>query len=382
MLVQRVLMPVGGRGSWTLLGDDSEVVEPAERYLACLAAIERSPNTVRAYAISLKLWFEFLQRTAASWDEASVEDVARFVGWLRAPAGQHGQDDRATNPAENALKRAGTPNGTVATALELVCPRQPAPSSPLVGLPRIAVEEAGLALVPATSTAATSRQYTASYRDCGGQPAAAVRRARSRHGKLVPMTAMVDLTPAARRLSELVRHIDDDQLSAPTPSDIRVADMLDHVGGLAVAFAAAAAKDLGSATATPPAPDGDRLGTAWRTEIPRALTALGKAWTDPAAWEGMTQVGGVTLPGEIAGQVALDEVVLHAWDLARGTGQPYQQDPATLEACLAAMTAMYPPDNLDTRKGIFGPPIPVVDDAPLVDKVVAYSGRDPGWPGR
>jgi hypothetical protein len=40
----------------------------------------------------------------------------------------------------------------------------------------------------------------------------------------------------------------------------------------------------------------------------------------------MTQVGGVTLPGEIAGQVALDEVVLHAWDLAHATGQPYQQE--------------------------------------------------------
>jgi len=81
-----VLVP-GGRESWTLLGDDGEVVEPAERYLAYLAAIERSPNTVRAYAISLKLWFEFLQHTAVSWDEAGVEDVARFVAWLRAPAG-------------------------------------------------------------------------------------------------------------------------------------------------------------------------------------------------------------------------------------------------------------------------------------------------------
>ena len=60
MLVQRVVMPVSGRESWTLLGDDGEVVEPAERYLAYLAAIERSPNTVRAYAVSLKLWFEFL----------------------------------------------------------------------------------------------------------------------------------------------------------------------------------------------------------------------------------------------------------------------------------------------------------------------------------
>jgi hypothetical protein len=46
------------------------------------------------------------------------------------------------------------------------------------------------------------------------------------------------------------------------------------------------------------------------------------------------------------------------------------------------MTAMYPPDNLNARKGIFEPPVPVLDDAPLVDRVVAYSGRDPGWPGR
>jgi len=87
VLVQRVLMPGSGRESWTLLGDGGEVVEPAERYLAYLTAIERSPNTVRAYAVSLKLWFEFLQLTATRWDQAGVEDVARFVAWLRAPAG-------------------------------------------------------------------------------------------------------------------------------------------------------------------------------------------------------------------------------------------------------------------------------------------------------
>ena len=86
MLVQRVLAP-GGAESWTLLRDDGEVVEPAERYLAYLAAIERSPNTVRAYAVSLKLWFEFLQLTGTRWDQVGVEDVARFVAWLRAPAG-------------------------------------------------------------------------------------------------------------------------------------------------------------------------------------------------------------------------------------------------------------------------------------------------------
>ena len=60
MLVQRVLVPGGGPESWTVLDDTGEVIGPVERYLAYLSAIERSPNTVRAYAISLKLWFEFL----------------------------------------------------------------------------------------------------------------------------------------------------------------------------------------------------------------------------------------------------------------------------------------------------------------------------------
>ena len=86
MLVQRVVMPGGGPESWTVLDDTGEVIDPAERYLAYLSAIERSPNTVRAYAISLKLWFEFLAGAGLVWDQVGIEDVARFVAWLRAPA--------------------------------------------------------------------------------------------------------------------------------------------------------------------------------------------------------------------------------------------------------------------------------------------------------
>ena len=92
MLVQRVVMPVSGRESWTLLGDDGEVVEPAERYLAYLAAIERSPNTVRAYAVSLKLWLEFPGHASVGWDEAGVEEVGPVRGLAARPGGQR---DRA-----------------------------------------------------------------------------------------------------------------------------------------------------------------------------------------------------------------------------------------------------------------------------------------------
>jgi integrase/recombinase XerD len=86
MKAQRVVLPATAAESWTVVDADFVTVEPAERYLAYLAAIERSPNTVRAYAQSLALWWEFLQRRDVEWAGAGVEDVAGFVTWLRAPA--------------------------------------------------------------------------------------------------------------------------------------------------------------------------------------------------------------------------------------------------------------------------------------------------------
>jgi len=86
MIIHRMVMPGSGAESWTVLDDDFAPVAPAEDYLAYLAAIERSPNTVRAYASSLKLWFEFLGLKGVGWDRAGVETVASFVSWLRAPA--------------------------------------------------------------------------------------------------------------------------------------------------------------------------------------------------------------------------------------------------------------------------------------------------------
>jgi integrase/recombinase XerD len=84
--VARLVTPGDGRRSWTVVDDDGLPVEPVESYLAYLSAIERSPNTVRAYATSLRFWFEFCERRGVAWDRARVEDVARFVADLRAPA--------------------------------------------------------------------------------------------------------------------------------------------------------------------------------------------------------------------------------------------------------------------------------------------------------
>lgn len=60
MFVQRVARSGSGVESWTVLGDDDVPVVAIERYLSYLSDIERSPNTVKAYAHDLKDFFVFL----------------------------------------------------------------------------------------------------------------------------------------------------------------------------------------------------------------------------------------------------------------------------------------------------------------------------------
>jgi Phage integrase, N-terminal SAM-like domain len=52
-------MPTSRVESWTVLGHDYTPIEPIERYLAYLTDIERSPNTVKAYAHDLKDYWTF-----------------------------------------------------------------------------------------------------------------------------------------------------------------------------------------------------------------------------------------------------------------------------------------------------------------------------------
>lgn len=84
MLVHKVVAP-GGETSWTVLDEQFEPVEPIEVYLAHLVAIERSPNTLRAYASSLRLFFDFLAEWDVAWDAVGLDEVGQFVSWLRRP---------------------------------------------------------------------------------------------------------------------------------------------------------------------------------------------------------------------------------------------------------------------------------------------------------
>ncbi len=190
-----------------------------------------------------------------------------------------------------------------------------------------------------------------------------------RHPVTVP-----DLEPAARRVAALLDGVPDSALDAPTPcAGTSVAGLLDHLLGLAEAFRAAAAKEPDPGVASTSAND---LDPRWRTLLPRRLDALVAAWRDPAAGEGTASAGGVEMPAPEMAVVALDELVLHGWDLARATGQLYEPDPADVKAILRFLEAFGSPEG---TPGLFGPAVPVPDDAPAFDRALGLGGRDPGW---
>lgn len=171
--------------------------------------------------------------------------------------------------------------------------------------------------------------------------------------------------------------IPDSALSSPTPcADYTVGDLAEHVGGLAIAFTHAARK-------TEPPAMVQRDGTAtelepgWRDRVASDLDDLAAAWTDASAWEGETMAGPVELPAQVAALVALNELVVHGWDLAVAVGMPYDAAAADVERCSGFVATFEAPANDDG--GLFGPPVEPGDGASALDRLVAMTGRDPGW---
>ena len=92
----------------------------------------------------------------------------------------------------------------------------------------------------------------------------------------------------------------------------------------------------------------------------------------------MAEAGGVELPAPLMSIVALDEVVVHGWDLAVATGQDYRPDDASVQTCFD-FVGDRSDEPADAASGLFGPVVPLPDDAPLFDRLLGRVGRDPRW---
>ncbi|GAC68463.1 TIGR03086 family metal-binding protein [Gordonia soli] len=199
-----------------------------------------------------------------------------------------------------------------------------------------------------------------------------------------PETSGVDvytaeISTAADAMASLAGTVRPDALDRPTPCDgTDVGSLLTHVIGLSAAFGAAGRKEFGPLTDTPPDPSAaGALPESWMADLTAGLGDLVQSWRAPSAWEGMTRAGGVEAPAEVLGTVALSELVLHGWDLARALGLDYDVPDAVLQP---VFDLHHPPQPQSEREGMFGPVVEVPDDARLLHRLVGVAGREPFWP--
>lgn len=183
------------------------------------------------------------------------------------------------------------------------------------------------------------------------------------------------IAPAAAPLTEIAAAVTRVPLGSPTPcTDWDVAGLLRHVRYWTPLLAAAGAR-------RPPTPiaaaEGDVDLAGWQAAWVASLDELVDAWSDPAVWTGTVALGGPDpLPAPMIGGMVLGELVLHGWDLSVAAGiRPTWPD----EVLIAALDAVAGMVEQGRGMGVFGPEVPVAADAPLLDRVVALSGRDPGW---
>jgi len=72
---------------YIVMEDEGMLVEPIVRYLKYLDRIGAARNTIRAYATALRLYWQYLVQEALDWQQITLDDLARFVLWLKVPSG-------------------------------------------------------------------------------------------------------------------------------------------------------------------------------------------------------------------------------------------------------------------------------------------------------
>ena len=179
------------------------------------------------------------------------------------------------------------------------------------------------------------------------------------------------LAAAVPVTGNLVDAVGPDQWALPTPCpDWTVHDLVNHLVFGHRRFAAALAGG------NPPAPGEDLLGNDPGAAYRASAEAMLAAFRADGALERPVTVPAGTLPGAVACELRVVEALVHGWDLARATGRPLEFPPDLVEPSIAFSRAQLGRIPADRRP--FGPPQPVADDAPPLDRLAALLGRSMG----
>jgi uncharacterized protein (TIGR03086 family) len=118
----------------------------------------------------------------------------------------------------------------------------------------------------------------------------------------------------------------------------------------------------------------DHLGSNPAASVQKCVDASVAAWEIANDLEAIrvTPIGGVPGVGIIIFQA--QDVFVHGWDVARTLGIDATFDPVLTEAMIETHHQTITPEM---RSMFFAPEIAVSDDAPAIDRLVAFLGRQP-----
>lgn len=193
----------------------------------------------------------------------------------------------------------------------------------------------------------------------------------------MPANPPIDkLQRALDAAGQLVAGVRSDQWSNPTPCpEWTVRALVDHLVTGNRRFAAIVSGEEPPPRETLGQAQGiDQLGDDPAGAYRDAAAALLAAFDRPGVLDRVFRVPAGPVPGVVALHLRITEALVHGWDLAHATGQPAQLPDDLAEEELAFARGAAAPDVPRTGRP-FGPPLPIPDDAPAIDRLAAYLGR-------
>lgn len=101
-----------------------------------------------------------------------------------------------------------------------------------------------------------------------------------------------------------------------------------------------------------------------------------REWEAPGALEKTLQLPFGPTPAAMAIKIFTADQAIHAWDLAKALGRPHQMDEDVARQTLEMMHGLLQPEMRGPGRG-FDQAQPCSDDAPIQDRLLAFSGRRP-----
>jgi uncharacterized protein (TIGR03086 family) len=181
------------------------------------------------------------------------------------------------------------------------------------------------------------------------------------------------LQQVVEETTQVVNHVSDEQLANPSPcAGWTVRDVINHITGGATMFAISVEEGSVPDDELGRLMGGDNLGNdpqaAWATAAKRAM----QAFDEPGALEKTVKLPFGEFPGSVALNIAVFDVLTHAVDVARSTGQQVRNQ-QLIETALVMGREMVGPEL--RIPGVFDAEQPVSADAPPSDRLLAFAGR-------